>query len=160
MFSITTAADFLRKAKQDLGSLQARIDDSGRAMNCILSCYHLHEWVWARWLKQNSPTSLRGTVIRDKAGFLNWLERHCPDFCLVQDLANGVKHCAPVHPTKKIEGYGRGPYGIGPYGVAYLLIDMGEEYPPKKRYLVASTVLTEMVAFWDGFFSENGLMDA
>jgi len=45
MFAITNAAEFFAKVKDDLAALEEKIDDSGRAMNCILSAFHLHEWV-------------------------------------------------------------------------------------------------------------------
>jgi len=61
MFAIVTASDFLAKLREDLRQLQGQIDDSGLAMNCILSACHIHEWVWARWLKSAAPITIRGT---------------------------------------------------------------------------------------------------
>lgn len=154
MFSIISAADFFQKVKEDLLAFQERIADPGRALNCVLSSYHLHEWVWARLLKPNPPIDLHGTLVRNKKDFIIWLEKNCPHFVLLQDLANGTKHCSPVRSTDRIAGYGRGPYGIGPFGAAYLLVDLGEDYPASERYLVASEVLTQVVQFWDKFFSD------
>jgi hypothetical protein len=126
-------------------------------MNCVLSSYHIHEWVWARWLKAEAPVEVRGTLIRDKNSFVTWLANKSPHFELVQQLANGAKHCLSVHSTQAISGWGRGPYGVGPYGAPYLLIDLGETLPPAHRYLVASDVIGDVVAFWREFFAEESI---
>jgi hypothetical protein len=159
MFSITTARDFLGKAKEDADALALDIANASKAMNAFMSAYHLHEWVWARWLKAASPRSLNGTMIRRDVDFVSWLDANCPFFKLVQELANGSKHCFPVKcgSTDRIEGFGVGPYGIGPFGVPYLLIDLGEGFAGADRYLVASDVIKDVVAFWDGFFAANAI---
>ena len=76
MFAITNATEFFAKVKQDLASLEEKIDDSGRAMNCILSAYHLHEWVWAYVLKPSTPRKLGNLMIKDKSS-LRRLARNC-----------------------------------------------------------------------------------
>jgi hypothetical protein len=158
MFAITNAAEFFAKVRDDLAALEQKIDDSGRAMNCILSTYHLHEWVWAYLLKTTAPRSLGSVMISDKSSFVALLETACPHFILLQQLTNGTKHCAPVHPTAKIEGYGMGPYGIGPFGASYSLIDLGAEIPGANRWVVASEMLRQIATFWDQFFEQHSLM--
>jgi hypothetical protein len=158
MFAITNAAEFFAKVREDLVALEQKIDDSGRAMNCILSTYHLHEWVWSYLLKPTIPRKLGSMMVSDKSSFIALLETACPHFRLLQQLTNGTKHCAPVHPTAKIEGYGMGPYGIGPPGTSYLLIDQGEEIPGADRWVVASEMLRKIVTFWDEFFEQHSLM--
>lgn len=157
MFAIETAGLFLQKVKDDLTELEQNISDAGRAMNCILSAYHLHEWVWARWLKAQAPKSIRGTMITDKDSFVAWLDRNCPHFSLLQELANGTKHCMPIVSTAKIAGYGMGSYGIGPYGVPYLLVDNGEALAADDRFVVVSDMLPAVVNFWTNFFAEHGI---
>jgi hypothetical protein len=157
MFAITNAAEFFAKVRQDLAVLEENIADSGRAMNCILSTYHLHEWVWAYLLKPTVPKRFGSIMIKDKSSFVAWLEATCPHFALLQEMTNGTKHCAPVHSTRKIAGFGMGPYGIGPYGASYLLIDLGEDIPIPQRWVVASDMLREVVGFWDEFFKQHGL---
>ena len=157
MFAIETAKEFFDKVKQDRDALNGDIADSGRAINCILSSYHLHEWVWANWLKKKCPFKLRGKLIRDKEAFLGWLDKNCPHFSVLQELANGSKHCRPVHSTGKVSGYGMGPYGIGPYGAPYLLIDLGSHLAGDERYLVVSTTLNQIVEFWENIFTEHDI---
>jgi hypothetical protein len=155
MFAITNAAEFFAKVKDDFAALEEKIDDSGRAMNCILSAYHLHEWVWAHLLKATTPRTLGSAMVNDKSSFVAWLETACPHFLVLQQLTNGTKHCAPVHPTKKIAGYGMGPYGIGPFGASYLLIDLGPNIASPDRWLVANSMLREIVDFWEMFLEQN-----
>ncbi len=159
MFGITSAYRFFEKARADYANVQADIADPGAALNCILSLYHLHEWVWARWLKRRIDVQTKLGIRRNKSAFIAWLDENCPQFGLLQELANGTKHCRPVHSTAQIEGYGRGPYGIGPYGAPYLLIDLGEEHDPTERYLVASDVLKLIMEFWIAFFDTYGVVD-
>lgn len=155
MFTIETAGDFLLKVKDDLTKMEENIVNSGRAMNCILSAYHLHEWVWARWLKAQAPKSIRGAIIRSKDAYVTWLDANCPHFSLLQELTNGTKHCRPVAAsTAKIAGYGMGPFGVGPYGVPYLLVDKGDAVAVADRYVVVSDMLATIVSFWTAFFTE------
>jgi hypothetical protein len=164
MFGVTSAYRFFEKVRGDHGRVEADISDPGAALNCILSLYHLHEWVWARWLKRRSDVQAtlgirkgKGTACgsrRNKGTFIAWLDANCPHFTLLQELANGTKHCSPVHPTEHVAGYGRGPWGVGPFDAPYLLIDLGEEYPAGERYLVASAVLKSIMDFWSEFFAD------
>lgn len=94
-------------------------------------------------------------IRNNKREFIEWLDTNSPNFELLQKLANGTKHCTPVHSTNKVAGYGQGPYGIGPYGAPYLLIDLGDSVDNAKRYLVASTILGEIVQFWEIFFTDK-----
>ena len=159
MFGITSGEDFFQKVCADHERLAEDIADPRAAMNCILSLYHLHEWVWACCLKDNRAVR-EPLGIHRKKEFCEWLEKNCPHFNLMQDLANGIKHCRPIcHPARQVKGFGQGPYGLGPYGTPYLLIDLGEDEERATRYLVASTVLEKILAFWRGFFVEHRVFD-
>ena len=159
MFGITSAYRFFKKACGDYAQVETDIADPNAALNSILSLYHLHEWVWAKWLKQRVDAQAKLGIRRDKKDFTAWLDTNCPHFSLLQELANGTKHCRPVHSTEHVAGYGLGPYGIGPFGKPYLLIDLGEELDPAVRYLVASAVLKDIMDFWGSFFSTHGIVD-
>ena len=161
MFGITSARSFFEKARSDFARVEADIADPVAAMNCILSLYHLHEWVWARWLKGRHEVQTGLGIGNSKGAFVAWLDQNCPHFTLLQELTNGTKHCAPVHSsTGCVAGWGRGPYDIGPYDAPYLLIDMGDEgLPDDERYLIARTVLRDIMDFWAGFFATHGITD-
>ena len=104
MFGITSAYRFFEKVQEDYARVEADIADPGAAINCFLSLYHLHEWVWARWLKQRQDIQTKLGIRKDKRDFIAWLDTNCPRFTLLQELANGTKHCLPVHATEQIEG--------------------------------------------------------
>jgi hypothetical protein len=156
MFSIETPGNFLVKVESDAAALNADYANAGLAVNSILSLYHLHEWIWAKHFKATRPFELNGKTIRDKKDFIKWCDEHCPNFNLVQELANGTKHCSPVHSTTKIKGFGEGPWGIGPYGMAYLLIDLGEA-EGSERWKIAHAVVTETAAFWRSFVNLHAI---
>ena len=154
MFGITTAADFREKSARDNAALQADVSNADLAINAILSAYHLHEWVWGLVLKPMKPAIVRGAVLRDYQAWKSWLTTHCPHFSLLEELANGSKHCVPVNSADKVEGYGQGPYGFGPYGKPYLLIDNGQGLPPNVRWLVGNRVVREATDFWAALDAE------
>jgi hypothetical protein len=152
MFGITSAYRFFERFGPITPRVEADIADPGAALNCILSLYHLHEWVWARWLKQRPNVQATLGIRKDIESFKAWLDEKCPHFTLVQELANGTKHCRPVYSTKHVKGYGRGPYGIGPFWSPYLLIDLGQKNTSAEHYLVASAVLKATLDFLDRLF--------
>jgi len=156
MFGITMASDFFGKVQADLAAFEADVSNQTTAINGILSAYHLPEWVWARWLKSQCQKQLRGQFVIDKQSFIGWVAVQCPNFDLLQQLANGSKHCSPVTtPTERIAGDGVGPYGIGPYGRPYLLIEVADgQGVAGSRYTTGDTVLSEVVEFWRSFFGE------
>lgn len=156
MFGITTARDFREKAARDNALLQSGFANADLAINAVLSAYHLHEWVWHLVLKPEKPVTLRGVALRTKAEWLRWLDGSCPHFRLIQELANGNKHCIPVERAGRIAGYGAGPYGVGPYGRPYLLIDLGPARALDERWLVGHRVLQETNDFWAGLGVELG----
>jgi len=161
IFAIQSAGDFLGKLEGDVALLMEDVADSGLAMNGILAAYHIHEWLWAGWLKPKAPVPVRGTMIRNKEDLRSWLDKDCPHFKVIQDLANGSKHCRPVaYGASEVSGYGRGPYGVGPFGTPYLLIDLGTDHPPAARWLVAHSLLTAVAEFWRGLFNEIGVTQA
>lgn len=156
MFGITTAREFREKAARDNAALMADVANADLAINAILSAYHLHEWVWRLEFKPNRPVSLRGEALRTKSEWVQWLDKNCPHFGLLQELANGSKHCVPVKAGRRIAGYGAGPYGVGPFGKPYLLIDRGNEKSTDERWLVGHRVLKDVTDFWAELGTEVG----
>lgn len=156
MFSIVTARDFLNKAEQDLVELAKDDTNAGKAMNSILSLYHVHEWLWANHLKPTKTVSIRGESVPSMKDFVKWLDSSCPHFKLVQELANGTKHCILNKGTNtaKIEGFGKGGYGVGPYGTSYLVIDLGEGLWSAQRFLMPHKVLHNVLDFWQNLYRE------
>lgn len=151
MFDIITARDFLSKLEEDYADFKARPDSARRALNCIITAYHLHEWAWGDWLNRDYVIWNK-LSIRNIESFEKWLERECPGFALARKLANGAKHFvrSVSSETQHVANFGEGPYGVGPYGSPYLLIDYGIDKPD--RWKTGEQLIDEIVAFWRQFF--------
>lgn len=151
MFDIVRARDLLSKLEADHTDFKAQPDSARHALNCIITAYHLHEWVWGDWLNADHAT-WKKLGIRDCKSFTRWLESEWHDFIMVQSLTNGAKHFIrqEMGKTDRIAGYGMGPYGVGPYGYPYLLIDCGDDAP--ERWKTAERLIDDAVAFWQKFF--------
>jgi hypothetical protein len=156
MFSIVTARDFLQKAEEDLVELRKDAINAGKAMNAVLSLYHVHDWLWANHLEPTKVNLIHGATIKSKTEFVQWLDSACTNFKVVQGLATATKHCIlnKSNHTAKVEGFGKGRYGAGPYGTSYLVIDLGEELSPPQRFLMPHQVLSDMMSFWKKLFDE------
>ncbi len=150
-FDIITSGDFLAKLDADYDDFKRQPDSSRHALNCIITAYHLHEWVWGDWLKIDYATWGK-LGIRDDESFRSWLEGNWHGFGVVQSLANGTKHFVRQNAigAERVAGYGCGPYGIGPYGQPYLLIDYGTAVPD--RWQTAEQLIDEAINFWRQFF--------
>ncbi len=151
MFDIVTSRDFLSKLEADYTDFKDRTDSARHALNCIITAYHLHEWVWADWLKNDFAIQSR-LGIRKIATFERWLDRECPGFPVLRSLTNGTKHLRPTNfSTQRVDGsFGSGPFGIGPFGIPYLLIDHGANKP--ERWETADQLIDASVMFWRIFF--------
>ncbi|MHC2791215.1 hypothetical protein ACVINZ_000227 [Mesorhizobium jarvisii] len=154
MFDIVTATDFYTVLVQDFDDFMDEPHSARRALHCAITAFHLHEWVWGEWLsKDKTARDAMGISTRDKDHFLQWVDRHCPWFRGVQDLANGTKHFArdKGFDTIRVGGFGEGPFGQGPFGKGYLLIDWGEA-SGEHRWQPAAALLEVVVRFWRDFF--------
>jgi hypothetical protein len=58
------------------------------AIVAAITCWHLHDWVWAE-----HKTRLRATLgFHSKEDFVGYLVANCPAFEAIQGIANGSKH--------------------------------------------------------------------
>ena len=151
MFDIITSQDFLSKLEAEYADFKAQPDSARHALNCIMTAYHLHEWVWGDWLKTDYEAWQRIGGIHNKNSFKMRLGELWPGMTAAGELTNGMKHFGKRNvETERIEGYGSGPYGVGPFGRPYLLIDHGAENTP--RWQTADQLLDHAVIFWRSFF--------
>jgi len=44
------------------------------AINCMLSAYHMAEWIWGDWLQTDYAT-WKALGIRDRESFLAWVDK-------------------------------------------------------------------------------------
>src|SRR5579862_2437461 len=155
VFDINNSRDFLSKLEMDYADFKVQPDSARHALNCIITAYHLKDWVW-RDLFEGEGNEARRCInnFANKLSFEGWLESSWHRFKITQSLANGAKHMNRMMQagSDRIDGYGCGPYGIGPFGSPYLLIDLGEDKPLEQRWLTAEELVDESVAFWQNFF--------
>jgi hypothetical protein len=56
MFDMLSSHDFFKKLEADYVEFKAQPDSSRHALNCIMTAYHLYEWVWGDWLNADYET--------------------------------------------------------------------------------------------------------
>jgi hypothetical protein len=83
MFDITTSRDFLEKLEADFDDFMKEPHSARLALNCAITAYHLHEWVWGDWLKRNyeiqKSLGIEGKTNKQrKASFLAWIDKPGP----------------------------------------------------------------------------------
>lgn len=155
-FDIRTAEDFLKKLLAEYQDFLRNPSSACHAINVAMSAYHLHEWVWGDRLKRNPKLKAKiGIAKGKKEGFEDWLRENCPGFDTVECICNGTKHFGndrerkDIPSTRKVSGYGKGPYGIGPHGQSYLLIKHSNG-----TLQTAADLLKSVVEFWQKFFDQ------
>lgn len=160
IFGIRTAWDFLQKLEGDYADFLKQPDSARLALNCVMTAYHLHEWVWLDCLKPDAQRRLQiGLATKDRPEFRRWLGTNWSDFKTIEELTNGTKHCGgwdgPME-ANRVSGFGRGPYGVGPYGISYLLVDLGEDCGGR-RWQPVVELLESALLFWRTFFQRYAL---
>jgi len=175
MFDLANSRDFYAMLVHDFDDYMNEQHSARRAFHCIISSYHLYEWVWGDWLKGDYAVQ-KALGIRDRESFSAWICRVCIWFIFVRDLANGSKHFSagkqgletmrvaalPFALDQPNAGLDMGAWDgpiryvqsaapIGPHGEGYLLIDLGE-VAGEMRYLPASQLIEVVVRFWRDFF--------
>ena len=167
MFSIDTSRDFLAKLEADFADYEKEPGSGRLALNCAMTAYHLHEWVWGDWLKTDYAVR-KALGIRDSNTFLAWIDKACPWFFAIQGLTNGAKHFIRNQPfqARRVSrppfmldapgaGFDEGAWdGPMPYVVAgneFLLFDFGPE-AAEHQWMPTSMLLEVVVRFWREFF--------
>jgi hypothetical protein len=117
MFDIITSRDFLEKLEADFDDFMKEPYSARHALNCAITAYHLHEWVWGDWLKTDYAT-WKTLGIRDKDSFLAWIDKACIWFKTIQDLANGAKQFGSSE-NLKAERVGAPPFMWGELGAGW-----------------------------------------
>jgi hypothetical protein len=161
IFDIANSRDFLWKLEADFDEFMKEPGSGRLALNCALTAYHLHEWVWGDWLKAQK-------IFKNKDAFLAWIDTACPWFRAMQELANGTKHFGPG-PSFKAEFVGSTQYIWGqpavewdegaprPYvadgGKGHLLLDFGAG-TGEHRWKTAASLIDAVVRFWRQFFAQ------
>lgn len=169
IFGIGTARDFLDKLEADFADYEKEQGSGRLALNCAMTAYHLHEWVWSDWLKNSGGVCSDLGIRNGKNGFLAWIDSVCPWFRWIRELTNGAKHTAPqsfqslrvgrlpfLFDTPGAgwdEGAWDGPMPFLFGGNTLLLIDNGPE-AGEHRWIPVGMLLNAVVRFWRQFFAQ------
>lgn len=142
--SVSDYLDFCSNAVKDFKSAQ---DNVVRGFTAILALNHIPDWLRYKLTSaQRNALGLSGTEVGECVK--NYFECQNDDLGLIRDVSNGFKHLRLANSTRKVSGYGRGPFGVGPYGSPYLLIDLGEELPGEDRWVVGSNLCERTLGWW------------
>jgi hypothetical protein len=151
MFDVRDSRDFYQKLDLDLAEFQASPLSSRAAINCALTAYHLHEWIWGDWLKRAQEVHEK-LGITDKRTFLAWIDQNCPWFEAVQDVANGSKHFGRQS-GQRAKAIGTDDQHHSPSGhapdVPRLEIEVASD--GKTAWIDASIVFEDIATFWRDF---------
>ena len=170
MFDIENSADYYAMLVSDFDDFMEDQRSARKAIHCAITAYHLGEWVWHDWLKDQVDLKAKLGVTSEKS-FYKYLNDHLW-LLVLREIANGSKHFRKqTFRTQHVQGYGAGPYGMGPYGTGYLMIDLGSATEPPEdqfadlsdpneevfeaadtSYVGAAELLEVVVRFWRDFF--------
>jgi hypothetical protein len=154
MFDMVNSRDFYQKLVEDFDDFMSNIASARHAMNCAITAHHMADWVWGDFVKGDEALKLQ-LGVRDKDGFMQWIDGQTVWYSLVQSISNGSKHFIrkTAGGTQKVEGYGMGGYGQGPYGKSYLAIEVS---PTDPKNLEVSMLLEVVIRFWRDFLRKHG----
>lgn len=155
-FAIENSEDFYRMLIADFDEFCDDETSSRLAIHCAITAYHMVDWVWGDWLKNDAKTRSALGIDKSIDSFKQWIDDHSVWFAYVQGIANGSKHFAPHNfGAEAIGGFGHGPFGFGTYGKPYLLVDLGSGLPDDGRFMSAASLLEVVVRFWRDFLRAN-----
>jgi len=176
MFDVITARDFYVMVIEDFDDFMEEPHSARRALHCAISAYHLHEWIWCDWLKNDTAARERIGIKKSKDDFVAWVLRANVWFHYVQAMANGTKHLGRTNEFATIKvvaapfafdqltagwdqgvcngpiHYVSGSLPVGPKGQGYLILDLGEDAVPETRWMPVAHILEVVLRFWRDFF--------
>lgn len=188
MFDIITARDFYAMLVEDFDDFIEEPHSARRALHCAITAYHMHDWVWADWLKEDNELRGRLGIGAKKSAFASWLIARSTWFQIVASVANGTKHfvadggfesvrvvAAPFAFDQLTAGWDEGSWDqplawegpvryvagsmpVGPKGKGYLLFDLGAE-AEQHRYQPVAHILEAVVRMWRDFFRAHRPQD-
>jgi hypothetical protein len=92
MFGIATPLQFYQKLVQEFDDFCENPGSARHAMNFVITAYHLHEWVWKGFLKNDAAKRQELGIAKDIGAFKVWLDNRSIWYAQMQNLANGSKH--------------------------------------------------------------------
>jgi hypothetical protein len=146
MFGINSSIAFYCKMLEDYDDFVEQSGSPRHAINCMLSAYHMAEWIWGDWLQTDYAT-WAVLKIKDKESFLRWVDSAQPWFNITQAVANGSKHFASkLAKTKSSPTYVEDGYVDG-YQARLLEVEI-----ENGKWIEAVILVEDVVIFWTDFF--------
>lgn len=156
VFSIRNSRDFYQKLLQEFDDFRRDNLSARHAINCAVTAYHMHEWVWGDWLKKNTVAKAK-LGISDKDSFLAWIDTNEPFFSVVQDLANGSKHFdrKTMQKTQVAGAFDAAASDGHAFDIARLEVELDDGGGETRRVL-AEILFNDLIVFWRDFLREYG----
>ena len=92
MFDVVAVRDFYQMLLDDFDDFMEEPHSVRRALHCAITAYHVHDWVWTEWLKDDGDLRATLGIERKKEAFRIWLRERCIWFSIIEDVANCTKH--------------------------------------------------------------------
>jgi hypothetical protein len=99
-FLINTPEKLLEKLFLDLQDFNSDCNSSRNAINFCLTAYHLREWIWKFYFRENHCNQLK--IFQKEISeedFNREINLLLPRFKLIKDITNGAKHFDIDHKT-------------------------------------------------------------
>ena len=146
IFNLNTIANYLEFCTQAVDEFAKDQASVLRGFSAILALNHIPDWLQYKLSSdQRNLLALNG---KEQTEVKTYFETDNPELKLIRSIANGFKHLRPTNSTRKVNGYGQGPYGVGPFGASYLLIDKGEEFDNAARWTVGLSLSQRVLEYW------------
>lgn len=160
MFGISTPLQFYQKLVQEFDDFCEDPGSARHAMNFVITAFHLTEWVWKDFLKDNETKRKELGIAKDINAFHQWIADKSIWTAQMRDLANGSKHF-------QAKGLSVQAHVVGPLNTAALntigyneiqstlVVDMGElEGMP--HFMPATHLFEIVMRFWRDFLRYHG----
>jgi hypothetical protein len=151
MFTIQTSRDFYEKLLAEFADFQREPASARFAINCAITAYHMHEWIWGDWLKKDSSAKAK-LGIADLKAFVAWIERNEPFFSAIQQLTNGSKHFnrKAMQQTNVAGTFDSAIFDKDMFDTTRLEVEVNGAWIP------AEVLFNAIVVFWRDFLRDHG----
>jgi hypothetical protein len=160
MFGISTPLQFYQKLVQEFDDFCEDPGSARHAMNFVITAFHLTEWVWKDFLKDDEAKRKELDIAKDINAFHRWIAEKSIWTAQMQDLANGSKHFQ----TKglSVRAHVVGPLNTAPFNTigfneveTTLVVDMGA-LEGRPHFIPATHLFEVVMRFWRDFLRYHG----
>lgn len=163
MFGISTPIQFYQKLVLEFDDFCADSGSSRHAMNFVITAFHMTDWVWKGFLKEDEAKRKELGIAKNMESFHEWIMAQSIWAYQMRDLANGSKHFQtrglPIH------SHIVGPFNTAPFNTlafnevkVMLYVDMGE-FEGRPYHIPAEQLFEVVMRFWRDFLRLHGPYD-